>query len=160
MIWAQARRGVIGRDGKLPWHLPEDMAHFKALTLGGCVLMGRKTWDSLPAKFRPLPGRRNLVLSRNTLWQPAGAEVFENLELALQSCSPDQPVWVIGGAEIYHQALPFASMVHVTEIDADHEGDAFAPTLGPSWVKTAGAPQKAANGALFSFNNYNKKIGN
>ena len=157
MIWAQARRGVIGLRGTIPWHLPEDMAHFKALTQGGAVIMGRKTWESLPAKFRPLPGRRNLVLTRRSDWHPDGAEVFPSMEEALQNCPPPQAVWIIGGAEVYQQALSWAAAIHVTDIDGDFEGDAYAPALDPAWVKTPGAPQIASNGMRFSFNIYQKR---
>ncbi len=159
MIWAQARQGVIGLNGTIPWHVSEDMAHFKALTQGSAVIMGRKTWESLPVKFRPLPGRRNIVLTRNPQWHPQGAETFAGLELALHHCPPAQTVWIIGGAEIYQQALAFAKVAHVTEIDADYPGDAFAPTLDPTWVKSTGTPQTASNGTRFSFNVYEKKSG-
>ena len=159
MIWAQARQGVIGKGGTIPWHLPEDLAHLKRMTLGSTVIMGRKTWDSLPNKFRPLPGRKNLVLTRNTDWQAAGAQSFENLAQALDACTQEQTVWIIGGAEIYRQAMEFASVAHVTEIDADIEGDTFAPTLDAAWRLVSGAPQIASNGTRYSFNIYNKQTG-
>ena len=131
LIWAQARGGVIGRDGALPWHLPEDMAHFRAVTTGSTVVMGRRTWDSLPPRFRPLPGRRNVVLTRDRSWSADGASVVNDLEAAL---GPDD-VWVIGGAEVYREALPYAERVVRTEVDLDvPDGDAFAPPLGPEWV--------------------------
>jgi dihydrofolate reductase len=154
LIWAQARNGVIGRDGSMPWHLPEDLAHLKAKTLGSPVIMGRKTWESIPSKFRPLPGRRNIVLTRATSWTQTGAEVTNNLREALQKCEHAENVWVLGGGEIYVQALPLAHSAEVTEIDADIDGDAFAPQFGPDWVKTSGAPQVSSTGLKFSFNTY------
>ncbi len=154
LIWAQARNRAIGLNGALPWRLPEDMAHFKLKTAGCPVIMGRKTWQSLPAKFKPLPGRRNIVLTRSEVWHEHGAERSRTLQVALLKCEHSTDVWVIGGAEIYAQALPLAQTAEVTEIDADFAADAFAPPLGPNWVKTAGAPQVSANGLKFSFNTY------
>jgi dihydrofolate reductase len=159
LIWAQARhpdgRAVIGRDNRIPWQLPEDMAHFKALTTGSTVIMGRKTWDSLPPKFRPLPGRRNVVLSRSSSWSAPGAERAASLQQALLKCAADTAdVWVMGGAEIYAQALPLAERAVVTDIDACFEGDAFAPALGPGWVETARQPHTSSTGLKFSFVTY------
>jgi len=131
LIWAQASSGVIGRDGGLPWHLPEDMAHFRALTVGATVLMGRRTWESLPERFRPLPGRRNLVLTRTPGWSAPGAEVAGSVPAALEACTGD--VWVIGGAEVYLAALPYATRVVRTEIDQFVHGDAYAPDLDVTW---------------------------
>ena len=133
LIYARARNGVIGRAGALPWHLPEDLAHFKRSTMGHPVLMGRKTWDSIPQKFRPLPGRLNLVLTRQADWQAPGARRVSSIDEALAQCPPGSTLWVIGGAELYAQAEPLAAQAVVTEIDADFEGDAYAPVLGPSW---------------------------
>jgi dihydrofolate reductase len=116
LVAAVARDGAIGRDNALLWHLPEDLARFKALTLGKPVVMGRKTWDSLPAKYRPLPGRRNLVVSRSTSELP-GAEVFASLDAALAACAEPE-VCVIGGGEIYALALPLADKLALTEVDA------------------------------------------
>ena len=130
LVWAQAANGVIGVDGRLPWELPEDLARFKKLTLGSTVVMGRATWESLPAAVRPLPGRRNVVLSRQPGWQSPGAVVARTLAEAL-----DQPddVWVIGGASVYRDALPCADLVVVTELAAAFDGDIRAPALGPGW---------------------------
>jgi dihydrofolate reductase len=119
LIVARARNGVIGRENTLPWHLPEDLAHFKRTTLGQPVIMGRKTWDSLPPKFRPLPGRLNIVVTRQTDWQAEGALVAHSLQEAVSHCPADAEVWVIGGAEVYAQAMPLATRAVVTEIDAD-----------------------------------------
>ncbi|RYY68376.1 MAG: dihydrofolate reductase, partial [Comamonadaceae bacterium] len=99
MVYARARNGVIGKDGVMPWHLPEDLAHFKRLTLGCPVIMGRKTWESLPPKFRPLPGRRNIVVTRNRDWSAAGAETADSLEQAIARVEDVSHAWVIGGAQ-------------------------------------------------------------
>ncbi len=157
VIYARARNGVIGVKGDLPWHLPEDLAHFKAITQGCPVIMGRKTWDSLPPRFRPLPGRRNIVVTRQAQWQAAGAERAGSLEQAIALCEGAAQAWVIGGAELYAQALPFAQVAEVTEIDRDYEGDAFAPTLGPSWSEAARQAHASAGGLRFSFVTYNKQ---
>jgi dihydrofolate reductase len=157
LILARARNGVIGRDNTLPWHLPEDMAHFKRTTLGCPVIMGRKTWDSLPAKFRPLPGRLNVVVTRQPGWAAEGAVVAHSLEAACAACPSNSTAWVIGGAELYAQALTLASVAVVTEIDADFEGDAFAPRFGPAWVETSRESQASTNGLTFSFVTYQKQ---
>ena len=154
LIFARARNGVIGHNNTLPWHLPEDLAHFKQTTLGQPVVMGRKTWESLPPKFRPLPGRTNIVVTRQTHWHAEGAVVAHSIEAALQHCPADAQVWVIGGAEVYAQAMPLATRAVVTEIDADFEGDAFAPTLGPEWVETQREHHQTATGLGYSFITY------
>ncbi len=160
LILARARNNVIGIKGTLPWRLPEDMAHFKRTTMGCPVIMGRKTWDSLPAKFRPLPGRVNVVVTRQNDWHADGAVRADSLMQAIALCPQDADAWVIGGAEIYAQALPLASTAVVTEIDADFEGDAFAPQFGPQWTKTAGLPQVSSTGLKYSFATYRQNIGN
>lgn len=154
LIFARARNGVIGANNTLPWHLPEDLAHFKRTTLGCPVIMGRKTWDSLPPKFRPLPGRLNIVVTRQTDWQAEGASRASSIEEAMRLCPPGADAWVIGGAEIYAQAAPWASSAVVTEIDQDFEGDAFAPTLGKDWQEVARESHTAVNGMAFSFVTY------
>jgi dihydrofolate reductase len=154
LIYARARNGVIGRDNTLPWHLPEDLVHFKRLTLGCPVIMGRKTWDSLPPKFRPLPGRSNLVITRQPDWHSPGATPANSLEAALSQCAQSEHVWVIGGAQIYAQALPLATTVEVTEIDADFDGDAYAPALGAHWREHQRESNTAANGLPYSFVRY------
>ena len=150
LIFARARNGVIGKDNTLPWHLPEDLAHFKQTTFGQPVLMGRKTWESLPPKFRPLPGRTNIVVTRQTNWHAESAVVAHSIEEAVQHCPPDSQVWVIGGAEVYAQAMPLAARAVMTEIDADFEGDAFAPTFDSSWKETERTSHTAANGLRYS----------
>lgn len=157
LILARARNGVIGVNGQLPWHLPEDMAHFKRLTMGSPVIMGRKTWESLPPKFRPLPGRLNIVVTRQADWQAEGARVARGLLDACALCPPESTAWVIGGAELYAQALALADAAVVTEIEADFEGDAFAPTFGPDWVESARERQVAASGLNFSFVTYHRR---
>ena len=154
LIFARSRNGVIGCHNTLPWHLPEDLAHFKATTLGQPVIMGRKTWDSLPPKFRPLPGRLNIVVTRQREWQDSGACAAHSLEHALQLCPSDAAPWVIGGAEIYQQAMTLATRAVVTVIDADYEGDAFAPQFNSDWQETAREPHVAANGLSYSFVTY------
>ena len=154
LIYARARNGVIGRDGVMPWHLPEDLAHFRKATVGCPVIMGRKTWDSLPARFRPLPGRTNVVITRQTDWQAPGASVAHSLEQAIALCTPGEVVWVIGGAEMYAQALPLASRVVVTEIDTDFEGDAYAPELGPEWHEVARESMLSASALPLAFVTY------
>lgn len=151
LIFARARNGVIGKDNSLPWHLPEDLAHFKQTTLGQPVVMGRKTWESLPAKFRPLPGRTNIVVTRQTSWKAEGAVVAHSIEEAVQLCPAEAQVWVIGGAEVYAQAIPLAKCAVVTEIDADFEGDAFAPIFDASWQETHRTTHLTANGLTYSF---------
>ncbi|WP_408594362.1 dihydrofolate reductase [Limnohabitans sp.] len=151
LIFARARNGVIGRDNMLPWHLPEDLAHFKQTTLGQPVIMGRKTWESLPQKFRPLPGRTNIVVTRQRDWQADGAWVAHSLAQAVELCPPGTPAWVIGGAEVYAQALPLATTAVVTEIEADFEGDAFAPRFDSSWQETSRVSGLAANGLHYHF---------
>ena len=157
LIYARARNGVIGAGGALPWHLPADLAHFKARTAGCPVIMGRKTWDSLPPRFRPLPGRRNLVITRQDGWQAAGAERAGSLEQALAMCADVPMAWVIGGAEIYAQSLPLAQVVEATEIDRDYQGDAYAPVLGPGWTETARQAHADDTGLRYAFVTYQKQ---
>ena len=157
LIYARAANGVIGKDNTLPWHLPEDLAHFKRHTSGCPVLMGRKTWDSLPPRFRPLPGRRNLVLTRQRDWMAAGAERCDSLDDALARCADAPEVWVIGGAQLYAQALPHAQRVVVTEIGRDFEGDAFAPTLDAAWTEAAREHHVSATGLPFAFVSWARK---
>ena len=154
LIYARAANGVIGHNGTMPWHLPEDLAHFKALTQGHPVIMGRKTWDSLPPKFRPLPGRLNFVVTRQPHWHAEGARRAASLAEALAACAGSADAWVIGGAEIYAQALPLARSAVVTEIDANFDGDAFAPQFGPAWVETRRERHTSATGLSFSFVTY------
>ena len=154
VIFARAANGVIGKDNTLPWRLPEDMAHFKRTTMGSPVIMGRKTWDSLPPRFRPLPGRLNIVLTRQPDWQAEGALRAASLQEALGLCPVQAKVWVAGGADLYAQAMPLASTALVTEIEADFEGDAYAPTFGPTWHEVARERQVSTTGLAFSWVTY------
>ncbi|WP_345494629.1 dihydrofolate reductase [Nocardia callitridis] len=140
MIWAQTLDGVIGADNAIPWRIPEDMAHFKETTSGHPVVMGRRTWDSIPPRFRPLPGRRSIVVTRQPDWAAEGAERAGSVHEALELSAPD-PVWIAGGAEIYRAAMSFATLLCVTEIDSPLEGDAHAPEIGPQWREEAAVAQ-------------------
>ena len=157
VIYARARNGVIGKDNQMPWHLPEDLAHFKRTTLGAPVIMGRKTWDSLPPRFRPLPGRRNIVITRNADWHADGAERVGTLDEAIALCAGAPAAWVTGGAEIFKLALPLADVAVVTEIDADFEGDIHAPQLGPQWQEAARERHVSKTGLGYSFVTYHKR---
>ena len=156
LIYARAANGVIGKGNALPWHLPEDLAHFKRTTMGCPVIMGRKTWDSLPPKFRPLPGRRNVVVTRQENWKENGAYPARNMHEALQLCEQSSDVWVIGGAQLYALSEPLASTAVVTEIDQQFDGDAYAPTLGPQWQESSRERHTAACGLSFSFVTYRR----
>ena len=159
LIYARAANGVIGMQGHLPWHLPEDLAHFKRTTLGCPVIMGRKTWDSLPPKFRPLPGRANVVITRQDDWCVDGVLTADSLQTAMDLCASQPDVWVIGGAQIYAQALPWASTVEVTEIELEVEGDAFAPPLGSEWTSTRRESHVSTTGVAFHFVTYTRTDG-
>jgi len=132
LIVAAAHRGVIGVDGRLPWHIPADLRRFKALTMGKPMVMGRKTFDSLPGI---LPGRRHIVLTRDAAWQAVGAEVAHDLDAALTLAGAGE-VAVIGGAEIFALALPRVGRIELTEIDADVPGDTVLPPFGSGWRET------------------------
>ena len=153
LIWAQSTSGVIGRDGGIPWRLPEDQARFKELTLGHTVVMGRLTWESLPKKVRPLPGRRNVVLTRQADYMADGAEVMTTLEDALT----DDETWVIGGEQIYAVALPVATRCEVTEVEIDlprEDDDAVAPVLDETWVGSSGDWLTSESGLRYRFHSY------
>jgi dihydrofolate reductase len=155
LIWAQSTSGVIGRANGIPWRLPEDQARFKELTMGHTVVMGRSTWDSLPAKVRPLPGRRNVVVTRQADYVAKGATVVGSLEHALA----DEQTWVIGGAQIYALALPLANRCELTEVDVDlpqEHDDAVAPVLDEHWVGTEGDWLTSASGLRYRFSSYRR----
>ena len=128
LIAAVARDGSIGRDNALPWRLPEDLQHLRRLTMGYPVVMGRKTWDSLPARFRPLPGRHNIVVTRNLQWRAEGADAAPSLDAALALAAGHDKVFVIGGGELYREAIDRADVLELTEIDRDFNGDTRFPT--------------------------------
>ncbi len=156
LIAAVARNGVIGRDNRLPWHLPADLKHFKALTTGHAVIMGRKTWESLPEKFRPLPGRQNIVVTRKAGYAAAGANVVTSLADAVAAAGGSE-AFVIGGAELYVAALPLADRLQLTEIDADYEGDTWFPPRDPrQWRETARDAQRDEAGTGYAFVTYER----
>ncbi|MFJ4252845.1 dihydrofolate reductase [Microbacterium sp. NPDC090003] len=124
LIWAEAAGGVIGAEGGMPWHVPEDLAHFKEVTLGAPVVMGRKTWDSLPERFRPLAGRENIVVTRQQDWDAEGARRAATVAEAVRG---QDRVWIIGGAEIFRQVIGDADRLEVTELELEVDGDAYAP---------------------------------
>jgi dihydrofolate reductase len=153
LIWAQSTSGVIGRRGAIPWQLPEDLIHFKELTMGHTVVMGRRTWESLPAKFRPLPGRRNVVLTRQTGFTADGATVVRSLDEAVT----DPDTWVVGGEQIYTLAMARAGRCEVTEVDIDlprDDGDVVAPLLDETWVGTTGEWETSRTGLRYRFHSY------
>ncbi|WP_255990012.1 dihydrofolate reductase [Chitinolyticbacter albus] len=153
IISAVGSNGVIGIDNKLPWHLPEDLKHFKALTMGSPMIMGRKTFESLPGV---LPGRRHLVVSRNAGWQAPGAEAYSSLEAAIAAAG-DQ-AFVIGGGELYRLALPLADTLYLTEVDLAPTGDATFPQIdGSAWQETARDAHVAANGIAYAFVTYSRR---
>jgi dihydrofolate reductase len=158
LIWAEAADRVIGRDGAIPWRVPEDHAHFRACTDGATVVMGRRTWESLPERFRPLPGRRNVVLTRRGDWTAPGAEIAPDLTAALALAEGD--VWVMGGARVYAEALPRADRVERTEVDLRVDGDVRAPALDASWRRVSQDPAEGWNtsrtGVRFRIHSYRR----
>lgn len=158
IIAAVARNGVIGKDNQLLWRLPEDMRHFRDTTRGKPVIMGRRTWESLSDAFRPLPGRHNIVVSRNPAYQPAGATLASTLNDAILKAGSADEVFVIGGAELYQQALPIADRLYLTEIDQDFEGDASFPNIEKSnWEEASRENQSSSSGIRYSFVLYRRR---
>lgn len=158
IVAAVAKNRVIGKDNKLLWSIPEDMAHFKALTQGQTVVMGRKTWESLPPRFRPLPGRRNIVITRQGDFTAPGAETASSLSAAIALAQSGQTVFIIGGAEIYAQAMALADRLEITEVDLDPEGDSWFPEIAAvDWLETAKKTLSGASGTGFSFVSYRRK---
>jgi dihydrofolate reductase len=152
LIAAVARNGVIGDGRALPWHLPEDARHFRTVTNGHAVIMGRRTWDSLPPRFRPLPGRRNIVVTRQPGWQAEGAEVVPSPAAAFERVRADERAFVIGGSELYAAALPFADELVLTEIDRDFDGATrFPPFDRTQFTEIAREPRRAAPPHEFDF---------
>lgn len=151
LIWAEAHDRVIGAGGGMPWHVPEDLAHFREVTMGAPVLMGRRTWESFPDRFRPLPGRRNIVVTRNPDWTAEGAERASDLDEALALAADAPQVWVIGGGELYRVAIDRADTLEVTELDLDVDGDTRAPARD-GWAHTAaGDWQQSRIGIRYRF---------
>ena len=158
IIAAVAKNRVIGRDNQLLWNIPEDMAHFKALTAGHTVVMGRKTWESLPPRFRPLPGRRNIVISRQTEYAAPGAELAGSLEMALKLASTASTVFIIGGEQIYAQAMALADRLEITEVDLEPEGDAWFPEIPAiDWKVAQKNTPSSQSGTGFSFLTYRRQ---
>ena len=154
LIAAVARQGVIGKDNRLLWHLPEDMKYFRETTRGRPVIMGRKTWESLPEKFRPLPGRHNLVVSRNPAYPAPGATLVASLAEAIKHAGEGE-IFVIGGETLYRQALPLAQRLYLTEIDRDFDGDAFFPDIpADAWKEVS----RNKGGEDFSFVVYENRL--
>jgi len=158
LIAAVARNGIIGRDNGLVWQEAQDQRHFRATTMGCPVVMGRKTWESLPPRFRPLPGRRNIVVTRQTAYPAPGADTAAGLPQALALVADAPLVFVIGGAELYALALPLAHRLELTEIHADLDGDAHFPRVDPqTFVETRRTPHSAADGTRFDFVGYTRR---
>ncbi len=158
LIAAVASNRAIGKGQQLLWRLPDDMRHFRETTRGKPVIMGRKTWESLPATFRPLPGRRNLVVSRNRAYQAPGAMLTDSLDEALRACADAAEIFVIGGAELYRQALPLATRLYLTEVAASAEGDAFFPEFAPDdWEEVSRSPGRNESGPAFAFVVYQRR---
>ncbi len=155
LVVAYTQGRVIGKDGGMPWNLPADLAHFKKVTLGYPIIMGRKTWLSLR---RPLPGRRNIVLSKDPSLKLTGADCFTDLKTALNSCNDTNTVCVIGGEQIFKLALPIATEIYSTEIKADIDGDTWFPEIDKkSWVETERLTQPEENGLNYDFVIYHRK---
>ncbi|HQR04180.1 MAG: dihydrofolate reductase [Proteobacteria bacterium] len=156
LIAAVARNGAIGKDNQLLWRIPEDLRFFKSTTLDATVIMGRKTWESLPAQFRPLPRRRNIVVSRQAGYAAPGADVAASLERALEMAA-DASVFVIGGAELYALALPRAERLILTEVDLAPDADAFFPDFDRrQWRETSREGGVSANGIGYAFVRYER----
>ena len=152
LIAAVARNRAIGKDNQLLWHLPEDMRHFRETTRGKTVIMGRRTWESLPERFRPLPGRLNIVVSRNPGYQAAGATRAGSLQEAIEKAGVGDEAFIIGGAELYRQALPLAETLYLTEIAADFDGDTFFPEVAPEhWQEISRSQSARHDGLSYAF---------
>ncbi len=158
LIAAVAHNGVIGNGNQLLWHLPEDMKFFRKTTSGHPVLMGRKTWESLPPRFRPLPCRRNIVITRNASFEATGAELAGSLDAALARLADVDTVFVIGGAEVYAQALPRAQSMWLTQIDRDFDGDArFPDWRREEFVESDGSQHDSGQGWTYRRAHYRRK---
>lgn len=156
-IWAQDKAGVIGRDGAIPWHVPADLRFFRQITHGRSVIMGRRTWDSLPPQHRPLPGRDNIVVTRDPFWWEQGATPAATIEDAIGMARGDY-AFVIGGAQVYEQALPYADRVIVTELDlAIEDGDTYAPVLGSEWEQIISTVTRESNDIGYRWVQYHRK---
>jgi dihydrofolate reductase len=158
LIAALASNRAIGKDNALLWHLPEDLRHFRETTRGKPVIMGRKTWESLPEPFRPLPGRHNIVVSRDLAYQANGATLAGSLADAVRQALDADEVFIIGGAQLYREALPLADRLYLTEIAQDFDGDVFFPDFSPhDWQEISRQPGEASSGLRFAFVVYQRK---
>lgn len=164
LIWAEAKGGVIGADGTMPWHLPEDLRHFRELTGTSPVIMGRRTWESLPERFRPLPGRLNIVVTRQHKLEIPGASRTHTLEDAVEHAAKIHEstggtglVWIIGGGQLYRQSVPLATRVEVTQIDLTVPGDTVAPFLDESWKEHINPWQISTTGLRYRFVSYSRR---
>lgn len=169
LIWAQSLDRVIGANGRLPWYLPEDLRHFREITHRSPVIMGRKTWDSLPERFRPLPGRSNIVVTRNPEWSAPGTEpaltissALTRAELSFFDSKNDSWIWVIGGAELFTVMLPLAARVELTEVKLAVPGDCYAPKLADEWQLSRSNPEngflESATGISYRFLSYTRAV--
>ncbi|WP_221585674.1 dihydrofolate reductase [Microbacterium sp. G2-8] len=161
-IWAQARGRVVGDAGSMPWHLPEDLAHFARATSGAPVVMGRRTWESFPDRFRPLPGRANIVVTRDAAYSAPGGEVVASLDAGIARARElSEDAWVIGGGQIYEQAMGVLDELWVTEIDLDVDGDTTAPEVGGEWRLESADPATgwhvSAAGLRYRFLTYSRR---
>jgi len=153
LIWAEAAGGVIGAEGGMPWHVPEDLAHFREITMNAPVVMGRKTWDSLPERFRPLPGRENIVITRQQDWAVDGVRRAADLSAAVRGLDR---VWIIGGAEIFAQVIAHADRLEITELDLEVDGDAYAPSRAGWRLVDEGEWQTSRTGVRYRFLGYER----
>jgi dihydrofolate reductase len=161
LVVAVSQNGVIGRDGGLPWHIASDLKRFKAITLGKPIIMGRKTWDSLPR--RPLPGRENIVVTRRTDFEAPGAHVVSDVAAAIQLAETfgAEEIAVIGGGEIYHQTFPIAQRIYFTQVDLTVDGDTYFPQIDPAiWQEVAQEvhPRGPNDSAGFTLRTFDRKL--
>ncbi|HWU30499.1 MAG TPA: dihydrofolate reductase [Microbacterium sp.] len=153
LIWAEAEGGVIGAAGGMPWHVPEDLAHFKEITLGDPVIMGRRTWESLPERFRPLPGRENIVITRQQDWAAEGVRRAADIDEAVRGLDR---MWFIGGSDIFRQVIGQADRLEVTELDLRVDGDAFAPSREGWRLVDEGEWETSRTGIRYRFLGYER----
>lgn len=158
LVWAEAHGGVIGAGGGMPWHVPEDLAHFRAVTGTAEVVMGRRTWESLPPRFRPLPGRRNIVVTRSATWSSEGAVRAASLADAVARATGER-LWVIGGGQLYAEAIEQADLVELTRLDLGVPGDTYAPPLD-GWHRVGADPAEgwhdSRGGIRYRFETYRR----
>jgi dihydrofolate reductase len=158
LIAAVAQNRAIGKNNQLLWHLPEDMRYFREATRSKTVIMGRKTWESLPEKFRPLPGRRNIVVTHDRRYVAGGAVLAHSLEEAIDVAGNDGETFVIGGAELYRQALPMAQRLYLTEVAQAYDGDVFFPEHPVAeWLEVSREEQCSESGIEFAFVVYQRR---